>query len=250
MKGELSVALALEDSAFRYVGGPNIGPITFAAHPGEVWAILGANGAGKSTLLKILAGELRPHQGHATASGAVELVPQSVSIPGRLAAGQVLSYLALLKGVPSVIRRERVRSALMLVNLTDHEHAPVRTLSGGQHRRLVIAQALLTRPRAVLLDEPSAGLDLDQRATLRGLVTRLGIDHAVLISSHIVEDLAGVASHVLHLVSGEMVFCGLATDYLRVTDSGATDTGSGGTDGVDRWVSAYHVWNRERDHRP
>lgn len=234
-----SNSLSVESVAYRYTAtGPRLGPFTFEARPGQIWAVLGANGAGKSTLLRLIAGELTPSEGHINRSGTTELVPQGAAVPGRLTVRQTLDYLALLRGVPRGVRAENVDNALRLVRMQDLADQRVRKLSGGQHRRLVIGQALVARPSTLLMDEPSAGLDLDQRATLRDTVAEVGKERLVLISSHIVEDLAGVADHVLHIAGGRLVFAGPSREFL-----GAAGTNDKAVDTVERWTTAYRTWN-------
>ncbi len=230
--------LGVESVAYRYTAtGPRLGPFTFSAHPGQIWAVLGSNGAGKSTLFRLIAGELRPTEGSVRLGGTTELIPQGAAIPGRLTVTQTLDYLALLRHVPRDQRASNVAEALRLVDLVDLADTRVRKLSGGQHRRLVIGQALVARPMTLLMDEPSAGLDLDQRATLRSTVAAIGQERLVLISSHIVEDLAGVADHVLHLAEGRLVFAGTSQEYVEATGT------SGHVDSVERWTEAYRTWN-------
>lgn len=235
-----SHALHVDSVAFSYPsGGPTFGPFTFSARGGQVWAVLGSNGAGKSTLFRLLSSELTPAAGSIRATGTVELIPQGLSMPGRLTVREAFEYLALVRRVPAKGRADAVERALASVNLTGHGHLRLNQLSGGQRRRAVVGQALLASPAILLMDEPSAGLDLDQRATLRDTVRRLGSERLVLISSHIVEDLAGVADHVLHIVAGRTVFAGPATEYLSVLPE---DDG-GNSAGVEAWTAAYRHWN-------
>ncbi len=244
MSSDRNSPLRVQAVEFQYPGGRSrFGPFTFAAHPGEVWAVLGSNGAGKSTLLRLIAGDLNPASGTIHNSGSVELIPQGVSIPGRLTVSQTFEYLALLRGVPRAERAERVADAIRAVGLTDQADAKIGKLSGGQQRRAVIGQALTSRPHTLLMDEPSAGLDLDQRETLRTTVAGIGRDRLVMVSSHIVEDLVGVANHVLHIVEGTVVFAGSSVDYLRVVSPDPTDDASNEPDTVERWMAAYRVWN-------
>lgn len=243
--GTVSSGLRAREAAYRYeAAGPRLGPFTFEGGPGEVWAVVGSNGAGKSTLFRLLAGELQPAQGSVEAGGRVELVPQGVAIPGRLTVAQTFDYLALLRGVPRSERSANVVRALELVDLTSQANTSVRKLSGGQHRRAVIGQALVSLPDALLMDEPSAGLDLDQRAVLRETIRAVGRERLVMVSSHIVEDLAGVADHVLHLVAGSLVFAGTSADYLADAPGGAINTDAAGSS-VEHWTTAYHRWNAE-----
>ncbi|MGQ4494207.1 ABC transporter ATP-binding protein [Dermabacteraceae bacterium P13095] len=218
--------------------GFRLGPVSFTAEAGQVWALIGANGAGKSTLFQLLTGGLRPSSGQVTVDPSLSFLPQGVSIPGRLTVTQMLRYMALLEGVKGARRRRRaVAHVLDLVRLGEKADAKVATLSGGQHRRLLIAQALLSDPRVLLLDEPTAGLDIDQRGTLREIILGASRQRTTFVSSHIVEDLAGVADHVLHLQEGRQKYAGDVAGYLAPLGEAADHSA------VDSWVRAYSHWN-------
>lgn len=231
--------LSAEEVTFSYGRGKEIfGPFTFSASGGEIWAVLGSNGAGKSTLFKILSGEFKPLSGRTSISGSVEFIPQGVSIPGRLTVCDVFEYLALLRGVPAAARGIAVAKAIETVNLENQAHKLIKELSGGQQRRAVIGQALVGDPSVLLMDEPSAGLDLDQRNLLRKTVAKLGESRIVMVSSHIVEDLAGIVTHVIHMKRGKIIFAGSRDSYLNIISREINPSGE-----VEEWIKAYHAWN-------
>lgn len=221
--------------------GEEIGPFTFSADCGQIWAVLGNNGAGKSTLFSLLADSRRPGGGTVRVSGSVEYVEQSMAIPGHVTVQQTMDYLALLRKLPKDDQSAAISRALEAVDLDDLRNQQVRSLSGGQQRRLVVGQALMTRPDLLLLDEPTSGLDIDQRAKVRAAVARVSADRTVMISSHIIEDIAGLATHVLHVRNGQQLFAGYTDEYFRAVE----DTFPIGATHSDPtvWTTAFRAWN-------
>lgn len=244
METSTLIAESITFSYHKTSGTPQFGPFSFVAKTGQIWAILGSNGSGKSTLMKLLSGEYKPLTGNVIHSGTIELIPQGLSIPGRLTIYQAFEYLAILRRVPRKIRHDAVSQAITDVNLQNLSDSKIHTLSGGQQRRAAVGQALVASPSILLMDEPSAGLDIDQRADLRKVIARLGQNHLVMISSHIVEDLAGLATNVLHLANGSVTFSGSTQSYLNASD---TNLSSESIKSTEIWTNAYRFWNtRER----
>lgn len=183
-----------------------------------VTALVGVNGAGKSTLLRILAGAQRPSSGSVTTSGgdphirkerrqaltALAFMPQEVSFPSRMTAAEVVSYVGWMRGLSVSTARKRARDSLGAVDLTTRADDPVKSLSGGMVRRLALAQALVAQPEVLLLDEPSTGLDPQQRRLMIEVLQEL--DGCVLLSSHVMEDVADLATRVLVLNDGRLRF--------------------------------------------
>lgn len=180
-------------------------------------ALVGVNGAGKTTLLSVLAGALRPSSGTVTYGSAdlygrkrrdglrqVTLMPQHLPLPGNLSCREALSVLAWGRGIRAGAIDREVSEVLEKVGLGGRARDRVATLSGGMQRRLALAQALLGSPDVVLLDEPSTGLDPEQRRRMIQLVASLG--GKVLMSSHVLEDVVEVADRVVLLHEGAVVF--------------------------------------------
>jgi len=224
-------ALRVEDVSFKYSGTTALSEVTFTAEPG-VTALLGVNGAGKSTLMSICAGLLTPKTGavhiasHAlysrahrrSALAAVSLMPQATSFPANLTARDVVTYLGWLRGLSRRVASTRAAECLAAVGLHDVADRKCGSLSGGMARRLALAQALVSEPEVILLDEPSTGLDPQQR---RGMVELIrALPATVLLSSHVVEDVEDLATHVIVLHGGRVVFDGTTaalTDGIEVT---------------------------------
>jgi ABC-type multidrug transport system ATPase subunit len=201
--------------------------------PTGMFGLLGANGAGKTTLMRILAGLLRPTAGrvsiggHDITTGAGRLavqrtlgyLPQDVGVYPDLTAREFLDYIALLKGLDArAHRRRRVGELLEVVALTDDADRRLRGYSGGMRRRVGIAQALLADPRLLIVDEPTAGLDPEERIRFRTLLSHLAGERTVLLSTHIVDDIAQTCREVAVLAKGRLSFRGTVdqlTEYAN-----------------------------------
>jgi ABC-2 type transport system ATP-binding protein len=199
------------------------------AIPGGMYGLLGPNGAGKTTLMRILAGILRPSSGrlciggydYETEKGRVEVkrllgyLPQEMGVYPDLNAREFLDYVAILKGMDDRrARQRRVEELLEIVSLTAVARRKLKTFSGGMKRRVGIAQALLNDPRLLIVDEPTAGLDPEERIRFRNLLSDLGGERTVLLSTHIVEDIAQTCRHLAVLKNGRVVFQGTTIDLI------------------------------------
>lgn len=185
-----------------------------------VTALVGINGAGKSTLLRALAGSQRPTSGAVRVGGkdpyrtgqrrgalaGVGLMPQDARLPPNLTVHEVVTSIGWLKGAPWGSAARRAQEVIEAVGLDDRLNTHVRRLSGGMVRRVALAQALVTNPDILLLDEPSTGLDPEQRRIMIDLVGR--IESTVLFSSHVMEDIEDVADRVIVLEEGHVIFDG------------------------------------------
>jgi ABC-type multidrug transport system ATPase subunit len=196
--------------------------LTLTVPPG-MFGLLGANGAGKTTLIRVLAGLLRPTSGRvliggydvATKAGrrdvhrALGYLPQDLAVYPELTAREFLDYLGLLKGIDNpALRRRRVGELLEVVSLSGDADRKLKTYSGGMRRRIGIAQALLADPRLLIVDEPTVGLDPQERIRFRTLLAQLAGQRTVLLSTHIVDDIAQTCRHVAVLSRGRLAFNG------------------------------------------
>jgi ABC-2 type transport system ATP-binding protein len=191
--------------------------------PTGMFGLLGANGAGKTTLMRILAGLMRPTTGRVTVGGhdigtgagrtAVQrtlgYLPQDLGVYPDLTARQFLDYIALLKGMDErTVRRRRVAELLEVVALTADADRRLRGFSGGMRQRVGIAQALLADPQLLIVDEPTAGLDPEERIRFRTLLSQFAGQRTVLLSTHIVDDIAQTCREVAVLAKGRLIFRG------------------------------------------
>lgn len=206
--------------------------VDLVLEPG-VTGLLGPNGAGKTTLLRILATVLAPSEGrvrvldldpadpHQRTDVRRQLgyLPQELGFPSGFTAFAFVDYLAVLKEwTDAETRHTEVRRVLALVDLDGLSTKKVKTLSGGQRRRLALAQALIGDPALLLLDEPTTGLDPEQRASLRAVLAEHARTSTVLLSTHQTEDVAALCERVVVLDAGRVCFNGTVRELLLRAD--------------------------------
>jgi ABC-type multidrug transport system ATPase subunit len=182
-----------------------------------VLGLLGPNGAGKSTLMRILATITRPTEGRALWDGTdivrspdglrAELgyLPQDFGVYPNLNAVEFLEYMAAVKGLDRGAAARRIEELLVLVNLTEARKRPLGGYSGGMKQRIGIAQALLNDPRLLIVDEPTVGLDPEERVRFRNLLSDLGGERIVILSTHIVSDVEAVATGIAVMDRGRLL---------------------------------------------
>lgn len=182
-----------------------------------IYGLLGPNGAGKTTLMRTIATILEQDSGTIT-YGNVEwknarevreiigYLPQNFSIYPTLSVFDCLNHLAILKGIKDIQKRKiEIDYLLSETNLLEVKHKKINQLSGGMLRRVGIAQALLGNPKILIIDEPTAGLDIEERVRFRSLLRKIAKDKIVIISTHIVEDLESVCDHLCVMKGGEIL---------------------------------------------
>lgn len=193
-----------------------------------VFGLVGVNGAGKTTLLSAGGGALKPTSGRILVDGRdlyasrtrkttlrrVAIMPQRFSFPAGFRTQDFVCYLGYLRGLSWKAARAATAKALADVQLADKATVHLARLSGGMLRRVALAQALIADPEVLILDEPTTGIDPEQRAIVRRLIQQVSTDRAVIMSSHIMEDVEAVASRVAVLHEGAVVFDG-TLDELR-----------------------------------
>jgi ABC-type multidrug transport system ATPase subunit len=220
-----------------------------------VHGLLGPNGAGKTTLMRALATVVRPVGGTLSLLGRsvdghtdlrpvrreIGYLPQEFGFYRRFTVREFVSYLAWLKEVPDAAVPDAVQRAIERVALEDRADHRMKTLSGGMVRRAGIAQAIVNDPRVLLLDEPTAGLDPDQRLEFRALLRGMASDTCVLVATHLVEDVAAACTDVMLIDEGRMVFRGLPADLAA-----AAEEGDPGDSPVERGYAAIMRRHRER----
>lgn len=182
-----------------------------------MFGLLGRNGAGKTTLMKTLVTLLPTNEGEIRMNGIdihdqkkirsiIGFLPQEFSMYGNMTAYQALDYLAVLSELDKRTRRIRINALLDQVNLTIHKNVKVKAMSGGMKRRLGIAQALLNDPKILVVDEPTAGLDPEERLRFRNLLAEVSENKIVLLSTHIAGDIEATAENVAILEQGRIIF--------------------------------------------
>lgn len=191
-----------------------------------MFGLLGRNGAGKTTLMKMLAtlhdkqaGEISvcgiPISRAKEIRGITGYLPQDFSMYPNMTVYECLDYLGMLSGMPGALRQKRIAMLLKRVNLTEKKRSRVKSLSGGMKRRLGIAQALLHDPRVLIVDEPTAGLDPEERIRFRNLLCEVAEERIVILSTHIVGDIEATCENIAILNEGELLWSGTVTQLLE-----------------------------------
>ncbi|GAE02644.1 ABC transporter ATP-binding protein [Clostridium botulinum B str. Osaka05] len=186
--------------------------------------LLGPNGAGKSTLMKLLVAELIPTSGKILIDGVPLLknerklkaslgyLPQSFGLYDELTVWQFLDYMAALKGIKN--SKKVIKEVIEKTNLTEKRKARISTLSGGQRQRVGIAQALMGNPELLIFDEPTVGLDPEERINFRNLFSKAAQDKIVLLSTHIIEDVQSVCDKLIVINHGQILFTGTPEELI------------------------------------
>lgn len=185
-----------------------------------VYGLLGENGAGKTTLMRMLCGILKPTQGTIRCDGIPILqmggdyrrllgyLPQDFGYYGDFSALRFLNYMAALKALPEEYARTRIDELFEMVDLTKEKKNKLKTFSGGMIRRIGIAQALLNDPEILVLDEPTSGLDPGERVRFRNIISSLGKNRLVILSTHIVSDIEYIADNIMIMKDGQITHSG------------------------------------------
>ena len=222
--------LKINNLSKQYRGGTwGIQDISLSLEPG-VLGLLGPNGAGKTTLMNILATITRPTKGQVTWNGVdiakspnelrktLGYLPQHFGVYPNLNAVEFLSYLAAIKGVNGNHARKRIDELLHLVNLTEVRKRPLGGYSGGMKQRVGIAQALLNDPQVLIVDEPTVGLDPEERVRFRNLLSDLSGERIIILSTHIVSDVEATATEIALVNQGRLVQHAPPEHYLQAVE--------------------------------
>lgn len=192
--------------------------VSVTIHSG-MYGLLGRNGAGKTSLMRILATLSVPSSGEISMNGIpikettkireiVGYLPQDFSFYRNMSVYGAMDYLGLLSNIPDKVRKERISALLEQVNLKENVRTKVKALSGGMKRRLGIAQALLHNPQILIVDEPTAGLDPEERVRFRNLLSEFAEDRIVILSTHISSDVESSCENIGVLDNGRMIWSG------------------------------------------
>ncbi len=191
-----------------------------------VYGLLGVNGAGKTTLMRMLCTLLKPTGGAIRCNGKdifemdseyrklLGYLPQEFGFYPEFTVQDYLLYIAALKGIRPVVAKKRVKELIAKVGLSKVANKNMKKLSGGMKRRAGIAQAMLNNPKILILDEPTAGLDPNERIRFRNLISELSEERLVLLSTHIVSDIEYIASEILLMKDGKLVHKGTAKELI------------------------------------
>ena len=192
-----------------------------------VYGLLGVNGAGKTTLMRMLCTLLKPTSGTICCNGKdifnmdseyrklLGYLPQDFGFYPEFTVEDYLLYIAALKGIRPVVAKKRVKELISKVGLSKAAHKKMKKLSGGMKRRAGIAQAMLNNPKILILDEPTAGLDPNERIRFRNLISELSEDRLVLLSTHIVSDIEYIANEIWLMKDGEILHKGSIEELIN-----------------------------------
>jgi ABC-type multidrug transport system ATPase subunit len=237
----------IEDVTRRFSRAQAVAGVSLQTGTG-VFGLLGPNGAGKTTLLRMLATVIPPTSGRIQLLGCdpggygprreirrrLGYLPQNLGYYPGFTVAEFVEYFALLKEMPPNQIPKAVATAIERVDLGGRARAKLRTLSGGMLRRAGIAQAIVNEPELLLLDEPTAGLDPEQRVAFRGLLRELGERATVIVSTHLVEDVGAACSEVALMDAGRIVFQGSPAELIACGEG----SGASGDAPLERGYSA------------
>lgn len=202
--------------------------VSMTIHSG-MYGLLGRNGAGKTSLMRILATLSMPSSGEVSINGVslkdttkiremVGYLPQDFSFYRNMSVYGTMDYLGLLSNIPDNIRKDRIVTLLEQVNLIDDAKTKIKALSGGMKRRLGIAQALLHNPQILIVDEPTAGLDPEERIRFRNLLSEFADERIVILSTHISSDVESVCENIGVLNNGRLIWDGSTEELMQQAD--------------------------------
>ncbi|HPW54524.1 MAG TPA: ATP-binding cassette domain-containing protein [Thermoanaerobaculaceae bacterium] len=218
----------------RFVDKDAVADVSFFVPEGEVLGFLGPNGAGKTTTMRMITGYLPPSAGSVRVAG-IELareplgvrgkigyLPENVALYPEMRVGEYLSYRAAIEGVPRVHTQARLDEVCERTMIIDVRSQIIGTLSKGYRQRVGLAAALIHQPPVLILDEPTVGLDPRQIVKIRELITELGRDHTVILSTHILPEVEQICRRVLIIDNGKLVADG-TPEQLRAGLQGAAE---------------------------
>lgn len=209
--------------------------LSFKAQTGEIIAILGPNGAGKSTLMNMITGFLAPSSGEILVCGdnigenALEakkhigFLPEGSPLYPDLSVRVFLSYMAELRGFSGTAKNKRVNEVAEIAKIVDIMDQKIETLSKGYLRRVGFAQSILSDPEILLLDEPTDGLDPNQKEHMRNLIKEMGKDKTILISTHLLDEAESIATRIILINKGQILVDGTLKDILFKANSPTLD---------------------------
>ncbi|MCB6993654.1 ABC transporter ATP-binding protein [bacterium 210820-DFI.6.37] len=217
--------LKIEHITKEFKGAKAVHDVSYCMKSG-VYGLLGVNGAGKTTLMRMLCTLLKPTEGRITWNGEdifamkgeyrkiLGYLPQDFGFYPDFTVGDYLMYIASIKGLKPAVAKKRTEILTRKVGLSKASKKKMKTLSGGMKRRAGIAQAMLNNPRILILDEPTAGLDPNERVRFRNLISELSTERLVLLSTHIVSDIEDIAKEILLMKEGEIKYSGTSEQII------------------------------------
>lgn len=209
--------------------------VSFDVNHGEVLGFLGPNGAGKSTTMKMITGFLEPTAGTVIVNGhdvlenplavkrSIGYLPEGAPAYGEMTVKSFLNFIADIRQLTGSSRQKRIDEVVDRINIRNVYDQSIETLSKGYKRRVGIAQAILHDPDILILDEPTDGLDPNQKHEVRNLIKEMAQDKAIVISTHILEEVDAVCTRAIIIATGELLFDGTPTELIAKSDRNDID---------------------------
>jgi len=219
-----------------------------------IWGLLGPNGAGKTTLMRMLVGNIKPSNGKimlddvniAELKGAyldkIGYLPQQFGYDKNQSVEDFLHYIGSLKGIDKKLRNERITELLSEFNLSGVRKKKIDKLSGGMKRRVGICQAMLNNPMILIVDEPTAGLDIEERRRFRQYLTTISKEKIVILSTHIVSDIEFIANSLVLMEKGNVIAVGESHSLIQALDGKVFETVVSEND-MARLEKEYRIMN-------
>jgi len=210
-----------------YHGKKAVDNIEFEVPKGQIVGLLGPNGAGKTTTMSIITGILAPDEGQVTFDGdtmnpetelaikeKIGFLSEANPLYKEMLVQEYLDYMAGLRSIPKEERKAAIKRVAKETGIEDRLHQPIEELSKGYKQRVGLAQAILHQPELLILDEPTEGLDPNQRVTIRDLIVALGKERTVMISTHVLSEVQAMCDHVIILNEGKLISSGSVEEVM------------------------------------
>jgi len=208
--------------------------LTFDIEDGKVVGLLGPNGAGKTTTMRLMTGYISPDAGDVLIDGVsvvthpqeiqkeIGYMPETNPLYGDMLVSEALDFFADLKGIPGSTRRDAFDFVVNAVSLDDVFYRPIKELSKGYKQRVGLAVALLHKPKTLILDEPTEGLDPNQRTDIRALIKELAVDRTIIMSTHVMQEAQAVCDHLYIIAKGSLVANGTTKELSQTSEKKQT----------------------------
>ncbi|MBU5427236.1 ABC transporter ATP-binding protein [Tissierella pigra] len=218
--------IKIQNLSKKYKNVKALNNINLAFNTPAMIGLVGPNGAGKSTLMKILVGQLKATEGEVLIDGVslnkrekylkerLGYLPQDFGLYEELRVEEYLDYMASLKRIKEN-KKDEIKRVLVMTNLEEKRKLKIKTLSGGQKQRVGIAQAMLNNPELIIVDEPTVGLDPEERIKFRNLFSEDSVDKIVILSTHIIEDVESICNLIIVINKGKILFVGEPSELVR-----------------------------------
>ena len=229
------IVLSGKNISMTYGNRVVLDDINIDIRAGEVTALLGPNGAGKSTTMKMITGFLEPTSGTVEVNGhdvlenplavkkSIGYLPEGAPAYGEMTVKSFLNFIADIRQLTGANRQKRIDEVIDLINIKNVVDQSIETLSKGYKRRIGIAQAIMHDPNILILDEPTDGLDPNQKHEVRNLIKEMAQDKAIIISTHILEEVDAACTRAIIIATGNILFDGTPQELIAKSDRGDID---------------------------